>query len=42
MAFRRSVLTSSVRFDERLGRGRLLDSGDEHVAFTSLISDGTA
>ena len=40
MAFRRSVLTSSVRFDERLGRGRLLDSGDEHVAFMSLISDG--
>ncbi len=40
MAFRRSVLTSSVRFDERLGRGRLLESGDEHVAFMSLISDG--
>ena len=40
MAFCRSVVTSSVRFDERLGRGRLLDSGDEHVAFTSLISDG--
>lgn len=40
MAFRRSVLTSSVRFDERLGRGRLVESGDEHVAFMSLISDG--
>lgn len=40
MAFRRSLLTSAVRFDERLGRGRLLASGDEHVAFMSLISDG--
>lgn len=40
MAFRRSVLTSSVRFDERIGRGRLIESGDEHVAFMSLISDG--
>jgi glycosyltransferase involved in cell wall biosynthesis len=40
MAFRRSVLTSAVRFDERLGRGRLIESGDEHVAFMSLISDG--
>lgn len=40
MAFRRRLLTDSVRFDERLGRGRLLESGDEHVAFMSLISDG--
>ena len=40
MAFRRQLLVESVRFDERLGRGRLLDSGDEHVAFMSLISDG--
>lgn len=40
MAFRRCLLTDSVRFDERLGRGRLLESGDEHVAFMSLISDG--
>ena len=40
MAFRRSLLTSSVRFDERIGRGRLIESGDEHVAFMSLISDG--
>lgn len=40
MAFRRDLLTKSVRFDERLGRGRLLESGDEHVAFMSLISDG--
>lgn len=40
MAFRRSVLTSAVRFDERIGRGRLIDGGDEHVAFMSLIADG--
>jgi glycosyltransferase involved in cell wall biosynthesis len=40
MAFRRQLLIESVRFDERLGRGRLLESGDEHVAFMSLISDG--
>jgi glycosyltransferase involved in cell wall biosynthesis len=40
MAFRREVLINAVRFDERLGRGRLVDSGDEHVAFMSLISDG--
>jgi glycosyltransferase involved in cell wall biosynthesis len=40
MAFRRDRLTESVRFDERLGRGRLLESGDEHVAFMSLLSDG--
>ena len=42
MAFRRSVLTSQVRFDERIGRGRLVDGGDEHVAFMSLIADGYA
>ncbi len=40
MAFRRAVLTSAVRFDERIGRGRLIDGGDEHVAFMSLIADG--
>lgn len=40
MAFRRRTLVESVRFDERLGRGRLIESGDEHVAFMSLISDG--
>jgi len=40
MAFRRHLLVDSVRFDERLGRGRLIDSGDEHVAFMSLMSDG--
>lgn len=40
MAFRRRLLIEAVRFDERLGRGRLIESGDEHVAFMSLISDG--
>lgn len=40
MMFRRSALLASVRFDERIGRGRLIDGGDEHVAFMSLISDG--
>lgn len=40
MAFRRHRLIDAVRFDERLGRGRLIESGDEHVAFMSLISDG--
>ena len=35
-----ALLTSAVRFDERIGRGRLIDGGDEHVAFMSLISDG--
>ena len=40
MAFRRALLTSAVRFDERIGRGRLVDGGDEHVAFMSLIADG--
>ena len=40
MAFRRRLLIDAVRFDERLGRGRLIESGDEHVAFMSLISDG--
>jgi glycosyltransferase involved in cell wall biosynthesis len=40
MAFRRDVIASSDIFDERLGRGRLLEGGDEHVAFMSLIADG--
>ena len=40
MAFRRHLVTNSVRFDERIGRGQLIDGGDEHVAFMSLISDG--
>jgi len=40
MAFRRSALVRDVAFDERLGRGRTLDSGDEHVIFASLIARG--
>ncbi|MBY0497765.1 MAG: glycosyltransferase [Cyanobacteria bacterium] len=40
MAFRRRLLTDAVRFDERIGRGQLIDGGDEHVAFASLIADG--
>jgi O-antigen biosynthesis protein len=40
MAFRRSVLVDAVRFDERVGRGRMIDGGDEHLAFVSLIADG--
>ena len=40
MAFRCRLLIDAVRFDERLGRGRLVESGDEHVAFMSLIADG--
>ncbi|MBI5912301.1 MAG: glycosyltransferase family 2 protein [Betaproteobacteria bacterium] len=40
MAFRRAVIERSVAFDERLGRGRLLEGGDEHVAFMSLIASG--
>lgn len=40
MAFRRELLTATVRFDERIGRGRAIDGGDEHIAFMSLIADG--
>jgi glycosyltransferase involved in cell wall biosynthesis len=40
MAFRRQVLTAAVRFDERIGRGRAIDGGDEHIAFVSVIADG--
>lgn len=40
MAFRRSVLLDGPQFDERIGRGRLLDSGDEHVLFAKLIARG--
>jgi len=40
MAFRRSLFERQVRFDERLGRGRLLDGADEHVAFLSVLSAG--
>ncbi|HJU41462.1 MAG TPA: glycosyltransferase family 2 protein [Vicinamibacterales bacterium] len=40
MAFRRRVLTDAMPFDERIGRGRLIDGGDEHIAFMSVIADG--
>ncbi len=40
MMFRRALLVSAVRFDERVGRGRPINSGDEHVAFMSLLADG--
>ena len=40
MAFRRDLIAAEVPFDERLGRGQLLDSGDEHVVFASLIARG--
>lgn len=40
MAFRRAAITSALRFDERIGRGRLIDAGDEHVAFMSAVAGG--
>jgi glycosyltransferase involved in cell wall biosynthesis len=40
MMFRRELLLSAVRFDERIGRGQPIDGGDEHLAFMSLIADG--
>jgi glycosyltransferase involved in cell wall biosynthesis len=40
MAFRRHAIVNLGGFDERLGRGRLLEGGDEHVAFMSLIAAG--
>jgi glycosyltransferase involved in cell wall biosynthesis len=39
MAFRR-MLFDRHRFDHRLGRGRVLEGGDEHVMFASVISHG--
>jgi O-antigen biosynthesis protein len=39
MAFRR-MLFDCHRFDHRLGRGRVLEGGDEHVMFASVISHG--
>ena len=41
MAFRRKVI-SDIGFDERLGRGRTIDSGDEHVVFAMLLEQGHA
>lgn len=40
MAFRRELLERSISFDERLGRGRLLDGGEDHVIFVSVINSG--
>lgn len=40
MAFRRSALLDGLQFDERIGRGSLLDSGDEHVLFAKMIARG--
>ena len=40
MAFRRELIVSLQSFDERLGRGRVLDGGEEHVLFASLIARG--
>lgn len=40
MAFRRALFGNAVNFDERLGRGRLLDGGEDHVIFVSLIEGG--
>ena len=42
MAFRRALFGHSVNFDERLGRGRLLDGGEDHVIFVSVIDSGHA
>ncbi|HSA68340.1 MAG TPA: glycosyltransferase family 2 protein [Burkholderiales bacterium] len=39
MAFRR-MLFDRHRFDHRLGRGRVLEGGDEHVMLASIISHG--
>ena len=39
MSFRR-MLFDRHRFDNRLGRGRVLEGGDEHVMFASVISQG--
>jgi glycosyltransferase involved in cell wall biosynthesis len=39
MAFRRALFDRH-RFDDRLGRGRVLEGGDEHVMFASVISHG--
>lgn len=40
MAFRKRALQESPGFDERIGRGRVLEGGDEHVLFMSLIALG--
>ena len=40
MAFRRRAFDLWPGFDERLGRGVILDGGEEHHAFFSLIDRG--
>jgi glycosyltransferase involved in cell wall biosynthesis len=40
MAFRRSALQSWPGFDERLGRGRLLNAGEDDCAFFTLVDRG--
>jgi GT2 family glycosyltransferase len=40
MAFRRSFLEQSGGFDERIGRGRMLDGGEEHDAFYRAVELG--
>jgi glycosyltransferase involved in cell wall biosynthesis len=42
MAFRRRLFDGWRGFDERLGRGAPLSSGEEHRAFAELIEDGHA
>ena len=37
MAFRRSVFQTWSGFDERLGRGRLMNAGEDHCAFFTLV-----
>ena len=40
MALRRSVFSEWSGFDERIGRGRILDAGEENIAFMVLIESG--
>ena len=40
MAFRRELLAQPFGFDERLGRGQLINGGEESVMFLSLIERG--
>jgi hypothetical protein len=40
MSFRRKAFEVWPGFDERLGRGALIDGGEEHYAFFSLVKRG--
>lgn len=40
MAFRRSLFDAGLAFEERIGRGRLINGGEEHYAFFSVIAGG--